>query len=54
MDSLEEGDVSDIIQQVTADVPALVTLIERAAHELDLAEEPANFALALEGGEEHE
>lgn len=46
--------MSDITQQVTADVPALVTLVERAAEELDLAEEPANFALVLKGGEEDE
>ncbi len=46
--------MSDIPQQVTADVPALVTLIERAAEELDLAEEPANFALVLQGGADDE
>lgn len=46
--------MGDITQQVAADVPALVTLIEGAAQELDLAEEPANFALVLQGGADDE
>lgn len=46
--------MSELTQQVTADVPSIVAMIERAAAELDLAEEPANFALVLKGGEEDE
>jgi hypothetical protein len=41
-------------RQLRADVADLAALIERAGADLALAEEPSNFAAALESGAEPE
>ena len=42
--------MSDPGAQLTADIAKLVAMIEQAAMELDLAEEPASFTIALQTG----
>jgi hypothetical protein len=47
---LESAHMSEPARQVTAAVAALAGIIERAGADLSLAEEPSNFAAALEQG----
>ena len=46
--------MNDRDRQLTADVAGLAALIERVSADLAMAEEPSNFAVALEAGADTE